>query len=134
MAFQGTRGAKHGAQPWQKHHYIAKEFMRKNDKKGIETSILDRLQKDEVFDASQLQHNWTKEWCERLDYVRTIDITHSASPEQLERYAALYHFRYDPKQIEKGPIKRRPDYHANNTGYCQHEQRCGSGSRIEKTT
>ena len=52
-----------------------------------------------------------KEWCECLEYVRTIDITHNASPEQLERYAALYHFRYDPKQMEKGPIKSRPDYH-----------------------
>ena len=26
MTFQGTRGARHGVQPWQKHHYIAKEF------------------------------------------------------------------------------------------------------------
>ena len=25
MTFQGTRGVKHGAQPWQKHHFIAKE-------------------------------------------------------------------------------------------------------------
>ena len=31
--------------------------------------------------------------------------------EQLERYAALYHFRYDPKHMEKSPIKRRQDYH-----------------------
>ena len=33
MTFQGTRGAKHGAQPWQKHHFRAKEFMRKFHKK-----------------------------------------------------------------------------------------------------
>ena len=56
------------------------------------TSILDRCQNDEVFHASQLQHNWTKAWCEYLDYVTTIDISHTASP---ERYAALHHFRYD---------------------------------------
>ena len=31
--------------------------------------------------------------------------------EQLERYATLYHFRYDPKQMERGPMKNRPDYH-----------------------
>ena len=30
MTFQGTRGARHGAQPWQKLHFLAKEFMRKN--------------------------------------------------------------------------------------------------------
>ena len=96
---------------------LPKSFLKKIHKKGINTSILDRFQNDEVFHASQLQqnctkeHNWTEEWCEYLDYVRTIDITHNASPEQLERYAALYHFRYDPKHMEKGPIKRRPDYH-----------------------
>ena len=60
--FQGTRGASHGAQPWQKHQFLAKEFMRKIHKKGMYTSILDRLQNDEVFHASQLQHKWTKEW------------------------------------------------------------------------
>ena len=91
--------------------YIAKAFVRKIHKKGNYTSILDRFQNDEVFHASQLQHNWTKEWCDFLDYVRTIDITHSASPENFERYAALNRFRCDPKQMEKDPIKRRPDCH-----------------------
>ena len=55
MIFQGTRGARHGVQPWQKHHYISKGFMRKIHKKGIYTSILDRFQNDEVFHASQQQ-------------------------------------------------------------------------------
>ena len=35
MTFHGTRGTRHGAQPWQKHHFLAKEFMRKIGKKGI---------------------------------------------------------------------------------------------------
>ena len=61
MTFQGTRGARHGIRPWQKHHYIAKELVRKIHKKGIYTSILDRFQNDEVLHASQLQQNWTKE-------------------------------------------------------------------------
>ena len=113
---------------------IAKEFMRKIHKKGIYTSILDRIQNGEVFHASQLQYDWTKEWCEYLDYVRTIDITHNASPEQVERYAALYHFRYDPKQMEKGPFKKSSRLSSNNTGCCQHEQRSRSDSRIKKTT
>ena len=42
---------------------------------------------------------------------QSIDISHKDSPEQLDRDATLYHFRYDPKQTEKGPIKSRPDYH-----------------------
>ena len=83
----------------------------KDQQKGIFSSILDRFQNDEVFHASQLQHNWTKEWCEYLDYMTTIDISHKASPEQLERFATLYHFRYRPQQMERGPIKSRPDYH-----------------------
>ena len=85
--------------------------MRKINKKGTYSSILDRFQNDEVSHASQLQHNWTKEWCEYLDYIRTIDISHKAPPEQLDRYAAVYHFRYHPQTMEKGPMKSRPDYH-----------------------
>ena len=49
MTFQGRRGARHGVQLWQKHHHIAKEFMSKIHKKGVNTSILDRFQNDEVF-------------------------------------------------------------------------------------
>ena len=48
--------------------------------------------------------------------------------EKLERNAALYHFRYDPKQMKKGPIKRRPGLS------CQHKQRRRSDSRIKKMT
>ena len=33
MKFQRTRGARHGAQPWQKHHFLANEFMSKIHKK-----------------------------------------------------------------------------------------------------
>ena len=109
--FQKRRGAKHGAQLWQKHHSEAKEFMSNITQKGKYTSILDRFQNDEVFHASQRQHNCTEEWCKYLDYVRTIDITHRAPPEQRERYDALYHFRYHPKFMERGPMKSRPDYH-----------------------
>ena len=50
VTFQGTRETRHGVQPWQKHHCIAKELMRKIQKKrGICMSILDRFQNDEVF-------------------------------------------------------------------------------------
>ena len=133
MTFQGTRGARHGAQPWQKHHFLAKEFMRTIGKKGIFSLILDRVQNDEVFHASQLQHNWTKEWCEYLDYVRTIEVTHNASPEQLERYAALYHFRYDPKQVEKGLFLSRPDYHQTTRAIVSMNT-AGQIQKIKKTT
>ena len=54
----------------------AQEFMRKITQKGEYTSIRDRFQNDEVFHASQRQHNWTDEWCKYLSYVRTFDITH----------------------------------------------------------
>ena len=121
---------RHGAQPWQKHHFFAKECMRKINKKGIHSSIHDRFQNDEVFHASQLQHNWTKEWCEYLDYVRTIDTTHNASTEQLERYAALYHFRYHPEFLEKGPYEKSSRPSRNCAGHCQHEQEAGQNPQI----
>ena len=60
MTFQSTRATKHGAQQWQNHHFLAKEFMIKINKKGIYTSILDRFQNNEIFHASQLQNSWTK--------------------------------------------------------------------------
>ena len=125
MTFQGTGGARHGVQPWQKHPYIATEFLRKIQKKGIYSSILDRFQNDEVFHARQLHNNWTKEWCEYLDYIRTIDISHKVSPEQLERYATLYHFRYDPKQMERGSIKSRPDYHQTTRAFLSMNKEAG---------
>ena len=134
MTFQGTRGARHGIQPWQKHHFFAKKFMREIHKKGIYTSILDRFQNDEVFHASQLRHSWTKEWCEHLDGIRTMGISHKASPEQVERHTTLYHFRNDPKQMERGPIKSRPDYHQTARTITMHEQTSRSDSIIKKTT
>ena len=102
--------------------------------KGIYTSILDRFQNDEVFHASQLQQNWTKEWCKYLDYIRTIDISHRASPEQLERYATLYHFRYDPKQMERGPKKKRPDYHQTTRAIVSMNKEAGQIQESKKKT
>ena len=90
-----------------------------------------RFQNFEVFHASQLQHNWTKEWCEYFDYVRY----HAQwFFRKIERYAALYHFRYDPKQVEKGLIKSRPIVSMNKVvGQTQESKRRqlsrGSGLR-----
>ena len=75
--------------------------MRKIKKKNIENSILDRFQRDETFNESQLAHGWTE----------TFDISHQVSPEQRARYKDLYHLRYDPESLESGPMKDRPDYY-----------------------
>ena len=128
--FQKKRGAKHGAQLWQKHHFEAKESMRKITQKGKYTSILDRFQNEEVFHASQRQHNWTEEWCKYLDCVRTIDITHRSSPEHRERYAALYHFRYHPKSMERGPMKSRPDYHETTRALVSMNREAGQNPQV----
>ena len=42
----------------QKHHFIAKEFMGKINKKGTYTSVLDRFQNNEGFRAMLLRNNW----------------------------------------------------------------------------
>ena len=62
---------------------------------------------------------------EYLDDIRTIDISHKASPEQLERFATLYHFRYDPKQMERGPIKNGPVYHQTARAVVSMNQEAG---------
>ena len=128
MPIQGTRGAKHGVQPWQKHQFLAKEFMRKISKNGTYSSFLDRFQKVEVFHASQLLYNWTKEWCEYLDYNRSIDIAHKVFPEQLERYATLYHFRYHPQQMEKDPMKSCPDWHETKRAIVSRNKETGQNT------
>ena len=96
--------------------------MRKIHKKGISSSIFDRVQNDEAFHASQPQHNWTKERCKYLDYI-TIDLTHSAFPEQVERHAALLHFRYHIKFLKKRFHEKSSRPSRNCPGCCQHEQR-----------
>ena len=46
----------------------------------------------------------------------------------------LCHFRYDPKTMERGPLKKTSRLPSNYTRYRQHEQRSRSDSRIEKMT
>ena len=127
------RRAKHGVQLWQKHHLDAKGFMRKITQKGKYTSILDRFQNDDVFHSSQRQHNWTEESSKYLDYVRTSDITHSASPEQRKRYAALFHFRYHPKNMERGPMKSCPGYHETARANVSMNKEAGQNPQIAST-
>ena len=57
MTFQKTCEVKQGAHPWRKHPFQAKEFIRKIKAKGIYTSILDRIQNDDKFHASQPEHH-----------------------------------------------------------------------------
>ena len=112
MTFQGTRGARHVIQPWQKHHFFAKKFMRKIHKKGIYTSILDRFQNDEVLHASQLQHNWSKEWCENIwmtseqSIFRTKPLQNKWNDTQRCIIFGTIRNRW-----REDPIKNRPDYH-----------------------
>ena len=95
--------------------------MRKINKRRFFTVVLDRFQNDEVFRASQLQRNWTREWCEDLDYIKTIDITHNAS-------AALYHFSVPSKIYGDTPFQKVVQTITKHAGHCQHEQRSRSES------
>ena len=138
MTFQGTRGARHGVQPWHKHHYIAKEIMRKIHKKGIYTSVLDRFQNDEVFHASQLQHNWTKAMVRIFGLRQNNRYFAKCTSGTIGTIRTVVSFSVRSETNgESSPLlsqKKAPRLPSNNTGYCQHEQRSGSDSRIEKTT
>ena len=59
-----------------------------------------------------------------------LDITHNACPEQLERYAVLYHFRYHPKYMENGPMKGRPDCHETTRAIVSMNKQAGQNPQI----
>ena len=104
MTFQGTRGARHGIQPWHKHHVLAEEFI--STRRFLTAS---RTMKCCMQASSNItgRRNGAHIW---ITSEQSIFRTRP-SPQQLERYAALYHFRYGPKQMARGAIKSRPDYH-----------------------
>ena len=54
----------------------------------------------------------------------------TAPQEQLERYAACYHFRYHPKYMEKGPLKSRPDYHETTRATVSMKKEAGQNPQI----
>ena len=127
MTFQGTRETKHGAQPWQSIISLPKSSWGRSTNKEFLRRFLTAPRMMKCFHASQLQHNWTEEWCEHLDYIGTIDTTHNASP---DRYAALYHFRYLPKSLEKGLVKSCPDYQKNTRAIVSMNKEAGQNPQI----
>ena len=62
--------------------------------------------------------------------MRTIDNTHRAAPEQRERYAALYHFRYHPKFMERGPMQSRPDFHETTRAIVSMNREAGQNPQM----
>ena len=52
--------------------------------------------------------------------------------EQMKRYATLFHFRYDPKQMERGPIKCRPDYHQTTRAVVSMNKEAGQTQESKK--
>ena len=60
----------------------------------------------------------------------TLEQSHTASWEQLERYAALYHFRYHPKYMENGPMKSRPHYHETTRAIVSMNKEAGQNPQI----
>ena len=130
MTFHGTRGASRG-----KNIIISlKEFMSMFHKRESMRRFLTASRMTKYFMQASYNITGQKNGANILDYVRTIDITHNASPEQLERYAALYNFRLRSDTNGERPFQKPPRLSSNNRGYCQHEQRSRSDSRIKKTT
>ena len=107
--FQNLRGYQHGVLKFQEHHRRAKEMTYKIKRKEKYTSILDRLQRDEVFHESQLVHGWTEAWCKYLDFTVNIDISHHAPPEQRSRHKEFKNFRYDSEEFNRKTMKSHPD-------------------------
>ena len=91
-----------------------------------------------VVGGSTALHSDTTQGCQSTlvsaHCISTIVISHKASPEQLERYATFYHFWYDPKHMERGPIKSRPDYHQTTRAVVSMNKAAGQTQKSKKTS
>ena len=92
----------------------------------------DRFQNDEVFHASQLQHNWTKEWCEYLDYIRTIDIFAQSLSGTVGTIRYIVSFSVRSETNGNRSYKKPSRLPSNYTSYRKHEQRSRSDKRSDE--
>ena len=72
-----TRGAKCRPNPWQVHHFKARDAYR-GATKGLRgfTSIWDRWHNDAACRQSQLVQNWSDAWVRYLDHIVQLHIFH----------------------------------------------------------
>ena len=108
--------------------------MRKIHKKGIYTSILDRFQNEEVFHASQLQQNWTKRMVRMFGIRQNNRCYAQCFSRTIGTIRSVVSFSARSETNGERPYKKSSRLSSDNTGYCQHEQRSRSDSRIKKTT
>ena len=79
------RGKKHGEAQWHRDHWKAMDA-RRGAWKHDQGSIVLRWQEDEKYRNSRQPHGWTEEYCQYLDYLRTIGISYTAPWHQKHRY------------------------------------------------
>ena len=73
-------------------------------------SVWDRWQRDEVYRASQLAHNWTDDRVKYLDCIAHFDIRHDAPHWQRARFNSEIHLRSLDSIKQPGPLCKRPGY------------------------
>ena len=119
MTFQGTRGARHGAQPWQKHHFPAKGFMRKI---GIAFKMMKNfMQANNITGRKNGANIW-------LTSEQSILRTKLLQNNWNDTLSFSVRFETNGKRTHKKP-SRLPSYYTSNR---KHEQRSRSDSRIKR--
>ena len=93
-----------GHSPWQLDHHKARDALKSATKNEKYTSIWDRWQRDEVYRASQLAHNWTDEWVKYLDFIAQFDSSHGAPHRQRARYNNMVHLLSLDSNRQAGPL------------------------------
>ena len=96
--------------PWQQNHDKARDASRSATKKSKYISVWDRWQRDEVYRASQLAHNWTDDRVKYLDCIAHFDIRHDAPHWQRARFNSEIHLRSLDSIKQPGPLCKRPGY------------------------
>ena len=79
------RGKKHGEAQWHRDHWKAMDA-RGGAWKHDQGTIVIRWQEDAKYRNARQPHGWTEEHCRYLDYLATIDISHTAPWHHRHRY------------------------------------------------
>ena len=122
-----SRGRKSGHNQWQMDHQKAMDARRGATKRHEYTSFLDRWQKDEIYQASQLAHGWTETYVKYLDYISEIDISCNAPYRQQVRYNNTVYMRGVDSNRQARPLCQRPDYESSADALVSLQRAQGKG-------
>ena len=89
--------------------------MEEEEQKGHDTIVI-RWQEGGKYRISQQAHGWTEEYCRYLDYLTTVDISHTAlwhqrhQRHQRHQHESTITFVCNDEDRQAGPMEARGDF------------------------